>query len=380
MEAPGIASAPETALFLGLISGTSMDGIDAALVDFAPANPEILGALSRPYDAQLRQNLVGVCAGQPLSAGALADLDSQIGLAFADASLALLTELQVSPSQVIAIGSHGQNVFHGPWATPASTLQLGNPHLIAERTGITTVADFRRRDVAMGGQGAPLAPALHQRLFRAEQDSTAVLNVGGIANLTLLPAAADLPTTGFDTGPGNCLMDEWIRQHLDQSFDAGGAWAGSGTAIPQLLSQLLVDPYFSKPAPKSTGREYFNLTWLKGYADLSQYRAADVQATLAELTVQTIAQQLAENLPDCSRLLICGGGAHNQHLLNRLDAQLQSVAVQLTDQHGICADWVEATLFASLARSALSSEIIDLQAVTGAAPHVYGVVFPASGA
>ncbi len=354
-----------------------MDGIDVALVDFSAQQPRLVGADAWPYDAELRQQVEASCQGSALSTEDLATLDSRIAVAFADAALELLAKLKVSADAVEALGSHGQNVFHGPTLSPASTLQLGNPHLIATITGITTVADFRRRDVAMGGQGAPLAPALHDHLFRSDQETRAVLNLGGIGNLTLLPKDRNQPVTGFDTGPGNCLMDEWIKQTQDQPFDVDGHWADSGTVQTELLETLKADPYFRQTGPKSTGREYFHLHWARHCAPLDAFAPEDLQATFAQLTTDTVSEALTQHLPDCSRLLVCGGGARNAGLLNRLRKKLGGqITVVTTDHHGISADWVEAVLFAQLAKAAVHQNPTDLEAVTGAKPHVYGVVFP----
>ncbi|MEM7706056.1 MAG: anhydro-N-acetylmuramic acid kinase [Pseudomonadota bacterium] len=369
-------------LFLGLISGTSMDGIDAALVGFSGSEPRLLGGETYRYEPTLRDAIAAACSGTHCTPGDLATLDTQIGEAFAAAALALLDKHGTDPQVIAGLGSHGQNIFHGPigaaLADAPSTLQLGNPHVIAARTGIATVADFRRRDVALGGQGAPLAPALHRRLFSHAGEHRAVLNLGGIANLTLLPAGPVAPVTGFDTGPASCLMDEWVQRHRGQAFDAEGAWAAGGTPKESLLELLLADAYFGRQPPKSTGREYFELGWLEagikaaGAAELS---AQDVQATLAELSARSVADALRRELPGCARLMVCGGGVHNTHLMERLDDLLAPMVVEPTDRYGLPADWVEAVLFAWLAREALRGGLTDLEAVTGAPAHIYGVRF-----
>ncbi len=369
-------------LFLGLISGTSMDGIDAALMDFSAAEPRLLGGETYGYEPSLRVAIAAACSGQDCTPGGLASLDTRIGEAFAAAARTLLASLGVDAGEVAGLGSHGQNVFHGPEGAPfagaPSTLQLGNPHVIAARTGIATAADFRRRDVALGGQGAPLAPALHQQLFCSDKEHRAVLNLGGIANLTLLPADSSAPMTGFDTGPASCLLDDWIQRHLDQAFDADGAWAAGGTPNEALLEVLLSDAYFARRPPKSTGREYFEPGWLNAgleAAGVPDLAPRDVQATLVELTARSVAAALQRELPACAKLLVCGGGVHNTYLMNRLRELLQPMIVAPTDQYGLPADWVEAALFAWLARAALRGEVTDLAAVTGAPAHVYGVSF-----
>ncbi|MFK7957251.1 MAG: anhydro-N-acetylmuramic acid kinase [Lysobacterales bacterium] len=365
-------------LYLGLISGTSMDGIDVALVDWSNQQPRLIDADAWPYDDDLRQRVAETCQGTALSAGDLATLDSRIAIAFATAAISLLQRHNVKASDVRALGSHGQNVFHGPTLSPSSTLQLGNPHLIANITGITTVADFRRRDVAMGGQGAPLAPALHEPIFRSKHESRAVLNLGGIGNLTLLPKSGGQPVRGFDSGPGNCLMDEWICEAQNLAFDVGGQWAESGTVQTALLDKLKADPYFRKDPPKSTGREYFHLNWVRKSTPLDAFAQQDLQATFSQLTADTACEAMLHQLPDCTRLLVCGGGARNTDLMDRIRKRLgEGVTVVTTDHHGISADWVEAVLFAQLAKAAVHQRTTNLESVTGARAHVYGLVFPA---
>ncbi len=351
-----------------------MDGVDAALVD---GSGELLTTYAQPYTENVATLLQRTAAGDPLSAGDLARLDRSIAEVFSRAALKLLDQGRVRPAQVGAIGSHGQNVYHGPRDTPPVTLQLGDPHVLATLTGITTVADFRRRDVALGGSGAPLAPALHQALFRSDSEDRAVLNLGGIANLTLLPADPGLPVRGFDTGPASCLMDDWCRRHQRGRYDAEGAWAASGQVSSQLVEDWLSDEYFGRRPPKSTGREKFDLGWALAGDRGAGLDPADVQASLCELTAVSIARALLQQQENTQRLLVCGGGVHNIHLVRRLQAALPGVQIDSTAVHGLGPDWVEAVLFAHLARAAVAGETTDLEAVTGAPPHVYGVVFPA---
>ena len=366
-------------LFLGLMSGTSADGIDAVLVAFDDATPvhaTLVHAMTLPWADDLRAHLVALGQGGDLdSLDTFGVLDTRVGEAFADAALTLLREADVDRARVHAIGSHGQTIRHRPALAHPFTLQIGNPAVIAERTGITTVADFRRRDVAAGGQGAPLLPALHAALLHDAGEDRAVLNLGGIANFTLLPAAGDV--RGFDTGPANALMDAWCLQHTGQAFDAEGAFSASGVVDELLLSALLEDPYFLQPPPKSTGREQFHLAWLQPRLRAG-LAAADVQATLLELTARTVADALRSAQPRTTRVLACGGGVRNPRLMARIDALLPGIAVQSTADHGVDPDALEAMGFAWLARQTLLGLPGNLPAVTGArGPRVLGAIHPA---
>ncbi|MGH8831429.1 MAG: anhydro-N-acetylmuramic acid kinase, partial [Polaromonas sp.] len=288
-------------------------------------------------------------------------------------------------AQIQAIGAHGQTVRHQPQRTSGEaagvgyTLQLNNPALLAELTGIDVVADFRSRDVAAGGQGAPLVPAFHQGVFGRPDASVAVLNLGGIANLSVLPANRESPVLGFDCGPGNALMDAWCRQHTGQPFDAGGAWAASGKLVPALLASLLDEPYFSKPLPKSTGRDLFSLAWLaEKLAPFAAERPEDIQHTLTEFTASACIADVNSYGKDSKELIVCGGGAFNQHLMQHLQAGLPSLRVSTSDLHGLPPLQVEAAAFAWLARQAVQREPGNLPSVTGAAgPRVLGALYPA---
>lgn len=363
-------------LFIGLLSGTSIDAIDAALVRFDPA-PELVHAHNHPFPAGLRERLAALIdAPESVSLHELGELDARLGLAFADAVEALLQAAQVERGQVRAIGSHGQTVFHAPDARPPFTLQIGDPNRIAELTGIDVVADLRRRDMAAGGQGAPLAPAIHVQTLASADESRAVLNLGGIANLTLLPAGGG-QILGFDTGPANCLMDAWIARHRQRSYDRNGDWASEGRVDAELLARLLDEPFFALAPPKSTGRELFHLAWLEQRLAGTE-SAQDVQATLAELTARSTAQALQRYLPDVGRLLICGGGVHNGYLWARLAAQLPGVELESTSAYGLDPDWVEAVLMAWMAERFVAGEASNLPSVTGAeGPRVLGALFPA---
>ena len=270
--------------------------------------------------------------------------------------------------QVRAIGSHGQTILHLPWATPSRTLQIGDPNLVAALTGVTTIADFRRADVAAGGQGAPLAPAFHAWKFRAGRVNRVVLNIGGIANITILPAAPAEQVRGFDTGPGNTLMDAWIQQRRGCDYDEQGHWAATGNVRQDLLKQALSDPYFTAPPPKSTGKDDFNLAWLATHTDKtgSACRDEDLQATLLELTAVSIAEAISAKAPGADELLVCGGGVHNPVLMRRLQSLLPGLAVKSTGACGIDPDAVEAVTFAWLARQRLENTPANLPSVTGA--------------
>ncbi len=366
----------DDALYLGLISGTSADGIDAALVRFAP-RAETLAARTFPYPQALRAQLLRLSQqGARLSLDDIGALDARIGEAFADAAEALIADSGLARTSIRAIGSHGQTLRHRIDAAPRFTMQLGDPNRIAERTGIATVADFRRRDVVAGGQGAPLAPAFHAAMLHSRDEDRAVLNLGGIANLTLLPR--DGVVRGFDTGPANGLMDAWIARHRGVAYDAGGAWAASGRVDAALLAALCADPWFALPPPKSTGRDRFHLGWLEAHLTDDRRRPEDVQATLCELTAITVADALRRHQPDTRRLLVCGGGVHNRLLLARIGARLPGVATESTAAHGLDPDFVEAMTFAWLARETLAGRPGNLPGVTGArGPRVLGAIHPA---
>jgi anhydro-N-acetylmuramic acid kinase len=379
-------NADPTGLYLGLISGTSADGIDVALVALderaGRTNATLRAGRTYPWQPELRARLVELGqGGDCTSLDEFGALDVQIADAFAVAALALLDEAGVTARDVRALGSHGQTIRHRP-AGPAFdgrhpfTLQIGDAHRIAERTGITTVADFRRRDVAAGGHGAPLLPALHAALLHDAREPRAVLNLGGIANLTLLPA--DGPVRGFDTGPANALLDAWCLRHTGAAFDADGAFAASGAVDEALLTRLLDEPWFAAPPPKSTGREHFHLDWVTSRLGDAHRRVEDVQATLLALTARTVADALRATQPDTRRVLVCGGGVHNPVLLARLVAELPGVVVESTAAHGVDPDFVEAMGFAWLARQTLAGRPGNLPAVTGArGPRVLGAIHPA---
>lgn len=352
-----------SAVYLGLISGTSADGIDATLVRFKP-RLEVLAARTFPYPDDLRARVLALARNSAaITLDAYGHLDTEIGEHFADAALMQLSDAKVAASDVAALGSHGQTVCHRPRGPFPFTLQLGDPNIIAERTGIVTVADFRRADLAAGGQGAPLLPALHAAVLADATAPRAILNLGGIANVTLL--IPDQPVLGFDTGPANCLLDAWSAHVRGLPRDDDGAWARSGQIDAALLSRLLDDPYFAAPPPKSTGREHFNLDWLDARLPPG-LAAADVQATLLQFSVQTIADAVRAHAPRVREIYACGGGVHNAALMEALRDALRGVALDTTAALGLDPDFVEAVGFAWLARARIQGERGNLPSVTGA--------------
>jgi anhydro-N-acetylmuramic acid kinase len=356
------------ALYIGLISGTSMDGIDCALVDLG-AGLDVVDYLCHPLDAALRDTLLRLCANQSLDLVTLGNADIAVAQGFATAVHTLLARHQLHHRDIVAIGSHGQTIWHEPPQRArgqAFTLQIGDPSTIAARTGITTVADFRRKDMAAGGQGAPIVPALHREHFSTADTTTIVLNLGGIANITVLPARGGKPF-GLDTGPANVLLDAWITHKRGLPYDADGLWARSGTVQQALLQQLLREPYLAASAPKSTGRELFNLQWLQ--RQLAAFGAnladEDVQATLLDYTAVSVRDAVLRYAPT-GRLIVCGGGARNTALLERLAWYLGDFTLSTSTQHGLHADSVEAAAFAWFASKTLRRETIDFSPFTGA--------------
>lgn len=371
---------PGSPLFLGLMSGTSADGIDAALVRFSndagQLRSELMLGRTFAWDADTRAALLVLGQGGHASLDEIGQLDTCVARVFADAALQLIQAAGVSPALVQAIGSHGQTIRHRPHETHPFTWQLGDGNVIAERTGITTVADFRRRDVAAGGHGAPLMPAFHTALLRSPDEDRAVLNLGGIGNFTLLPRHGDV--RGFDTGPANALLDAWCELHTQQPYDAGGRFAASGEVNEALLRRLLAEPWFALPPPKSTGREQFHLAWLEARLEALPLAPADVQATLLEFSARTVADALLAHQPSTQRVLVCGGGVHNTQLMARIAAHLPNMVVESTAERGIDPDFVEAMGFAWLAHETLAGRAGNLPSVTGArGRRVLGTIFPA---
>ncbi|WP_444943458.1 anhydro-N-acetylmuramic acid kinase [Microbulbifer sp. ZKSA006] len=365
-------------LFIGLMSGTSVDSIDAVLVDFGDEEamtPRILAALAHPIHSGLREAILGLCAPGPSELDRAGQLDRKLGQVFAEATNTLLARAGIEGRSVTAIGSHGQTVRHRPPGTVTTpfTLQLGDPNTISTLTGICTVADFRRRDIALGGQGAPLMPAFHQAAFKTD-GNRAVINIGGMANITEL--TADGQVYGYDTGPGNVLLDYWVQLHKNQPYDRNGDWAARGRASPELLNRLLADPYFAAAPPKSTGRETFNPSWLEQAYTGLELAPVDIQATLSEVTAASIADAV-HNFAEGGELLTCGGGAKNKDLIARLQRRLPTWSINDTGSYGIDADWLEAVGFAWLARQTLRGLPGNCPGVTGAQKEaVLGAIYP----
>ncbi|MCW5598562.1 MAG: anhydro-N-acetylmuramic acid kinase [Nitrosomonas sp.] len=349
--------------YIGIMSGTSLDGVDAVLVSFDSSAPSLIQTHFLPYDDILRTQLLALndAGHDELHRAAL--LSNRLSRFYADAVAALLAKSEVDSREIVAIGCHGQTVRHCPQKENSYSVQLGNAALLAELTGITVVADFRSRDIAAGGQGAPLVPAFHRMMFRDERVCRAIVNIGGIANITYLPPEGEV--VGFDCGPGNMLMDAWCMRHKGSAYDQDGAWAGSGHVIPELLEALLAFPFFALPPPKSTGREMFSIDWLGLYLNGDE-APEDVQATLLRLTVETIASSLLQHSPGVEEVYLCGGGAHNGQLVAELNVILPGKKIKPTDALGVNADWMEAFAFAWLAKQTIEKVPGNLPAVTGA--------------
>ncbi|MDP0025536.1 anhydro-N-acetylmuramic acid kinase [Glaesserella parasuis] len=364
--------------YLGVMSGTSLDGVDLALVDFSQT-PKLIAADFTPMPDTLRVALSQLVKKGETSLQALGELDHQLALLYADSIQRFLAKHQLNADDIVAVGCHGQTVWHSPKGQYPFTMQIGDMNLLAARTGITTVGDFRRRDMAFGGQGAPLVPAFHQAVFSSPERLTVVLNIGGISNISVLNP--NRQTIGYDVGAGNTLLDIWIEKHLGKRYDANGEWARTGKIHSALLALLLDEPFFQLPPPKSTGRELFNLEWLEHkLTQIKPLPAEDVQATLVEFTVQSIVQALRqiENPQDypCV-LLVCGGGAKNPLIMERLQTHLTDWQVSTTTEYGLDVDYVEAAAFAWLAYQRIHNLPANLPSVTGATQAVsLGAIFP----
>ncbi|KTC89233.1 MULTISPECIES: anhydro-N-acetylmuramic acid kinase [Legionella] len=367
-----MSSANNKKLFIGLMSGTSMDGIDAALVDLS--TNQFIAGLTRPYSAKAKHYLNAVLSGELNSLKAYSQLNTLLGREFASAAIELKDKVKVPGEAIQAIGSHGQTLCHDATADIPYTVQLGCAHTIAELTGITVVADFRTRDMVVGGQGAPFAPIYHQALFKGQNFPIAIVNIGGIANVTYMPN--EMTVSGYDLGPGNCLMDAWIQKNLGLDYDAAGAWASTGKVIEPLLNKMLIDPYFKREQPKSIGKEYFSLAWLNNYLD-AEYSPMDVQATLLMLTATTIVQGIKKESIAPKQIFICGGGAHNTSLLNSLANLAPEMPVKSTDAINISPDFIEALMFAWLAEKTLNKIPLNMSQITGAKQiTILGAIYP----
>jgi len=357
-------------LYIGLMSGTSLDGIDAALVDFKDNKVQLAGFEYLPFPADIQSIIQRLSKPDTLiSLKEYGAMDARLGHLFAEAANTLLAKANIHATDVNAIGSHGQTIYHAPEISFPFSLQIGDPNIIAELTGITTVADFRRRDIAVKGQGAPLVPAFHQAVFQHQDEHRCIVNIGGIANITVLPQQQSAKVIGFDTGPGNTLMDLWIKLHQNLPYDKNGAWAKTGTIDYDLVDLLKQDSYFHAAPPKSTGKEYFSLPWVYQYFDAFSYKAEDVQASLCFLTAITICEAIKKHAPATERVLICGGGIHNGYLLELIRQNIDC-PVESTERYGLHPDHVEAMAFAWLARQTLNHLPGNLKEVTGAADAV----------
>ena len=372
-------------LYLGIMSGTSLDGVDLALVDFfEKPNLVVSGFVPMPED--LRANLAELLKSGETSLQKLGEIDHRLGVLYADCVNDFLVKNQLEASQITAIGCHGQTIWHAPQGNFPFTMQIGDMNLVAARTGITTVGDFRRKDMAMGGQGAPLVPAFHEAVFARPNQFTVVLNIGGISNISVLDPKSK--TIGYDVSVGNALMDSWIEKHLGKCYDKNAEWAKTGEVISELLAEMLSEPFLQLPPPKSTGRELFNLAWLeKQFANLTakspassvaNFKPEDIQYTLAEFTAQSITRELSQwkNEPN-KVLLVCGGGARNPLLMERFNVLLPDWHVGTTNDYGVDVDYVEAAAFAWLAFQRMENLPSNMPSVTGALQAVsLGVIFP----
>lgn len=350
--------------YIGLLSGTSIDAIDAGLFDFANGI-ETIATLSYPIPPVLRDKLIHLSEHNQTTLAEFGEIDHILGRLFAESALAVLDKAKLSPQDIQAIGSHGQTLWHQPSGIHRFTIQAGDANLIAKMTQIQTISDFRRGDMALGGQGAPLVPAFHHYLFASDDVQRVIVNIGGISNITYLPSSKKQHLLGYDTGPGNGLIDDWCRIHLKKPYDHDGQWAKSGIVQKSLLEPMLNDPYFKLRPPKSTGKDYFNLNWLKSHIK-QDYRPQDVQATLVDLTASTIAREILRHL-EKGQVIICGGGAHNTYLTNRIKSYLSTkISMSTSEGFGLSPDWVEAACFAWLAKQRIENQSCELTTVTGA--------------
>ncbi len=361
-------------LYIGIMSGTSLDGVDVALCQFEANDCDIIATHFLAYPAELKLSLLALHASQPNELESALLLGNKLAFLYADAVKNMLATAKVNADQIAAIGCHGQTIRHRPEL--GFTLQIGNNALLAELTNITVVGDFRSRDIAASGQGAPLVPAFHQAIFGSTTLNRAIINIGGIANITYLNKNGDV--LGFDSGPGNMLLDAWAKLKLNQDFDADGAWASTGVVHESILSNMLAEPYFSLPPPKSTGRDLFNDAWLKQHILYPHTRPQDIARTLVELSANTIYQALNRFCVDVDEVYLCGGGARNGLLVGTIKAMLKDTPLLNTDALGIGVDWLEAAAFAWLAKQTLEGKTSNLPAVTGAKGlRILGAIYPA---
>ena len=346
--------------YIGIMSGTSLDGVDIALCDIDSSSCRLIEAIEYPFDTTLREDILGVIGCESSSLLGFGQIDIRLGELFANGVNTLLAQYSIKKEEIEAIGSHGQTLWHSPHTTPPFTIQLGNPSTIATQTGIKVVANFRDKDIALGGEGAPLTPAFHKSLFGDVKERVGVVNIGGISNITIV----DNPIKGYDIGCGNILLDSWIAKYKNQKYDKNGSWALEGEVDRSLLESMLREPFFAKRPPKSTGRELFNLKWIESHLQGRDVSAVDTQATLLELTAQTVANEVENS--DIELLLLCGGGSKNRALLNHIERLLPTTIVDITDSYGVSSDYMEAMAFAWLGYKRINNQAVELKAVTGA--------------
>ncbi len=355
-----------------------MDGIDSVLVDFSDNHIRLIESNCFPLPDTLKQKLLLLSQNHPQAdIDMLGEADTELGKLFAGAVNELLNKTATTPQQILAIGSHGQTIRHQPRSKQPFTMQIGDAHQLSFHTGITSVSDFRRKDIAAGGEGAPLAPAFHLQVFHSPQENRAILNIGGISNLTYI--GKNNTCYGFDCGPGNALLDAWIYRHQQQQYDKAGSWASSKQVHTALVERLMSDSFIHETPPKSTGKEHYNLQWLdQQLTEFSELEAAQVQASLSAFTCESIALSIHQHMPDIDRLIICGGGIHNQHLIAQLKSRLSGISIESSEEYGIHPDWVEAIAFAWLARQTIHQKPGNLPEVTGASrPLILGSITPA---
>jgi anhydro-N-acetylmuramic acid kinase len=371
-------------LFIGLMSGTSLDGVDVALVAFTEQKTQMLHSHFLAYPAALRAQILALQHPTENELENTALIGNALAKIYAEAVNQLLVDAQLSSNQIVAIGCHGQTIRHRPGFEDGIgfTLQIGNAALLSELTGITVISDFRSRDIAAGGQGAPLVPAFHQAVFADKQINRAIINIGGIANITYLGNSENFSNKsngvyGFDSGPGNMLLDAWIKQHKNLDYDANGDWASTGQVIPSLLSDMLAEPYFALLPPKSTGRDLFNQAWLQEkLLATTTLRPQDVAYTLVALTAHSIYNALTQHCGEFNEVYVCGGGAHNRLLIESLQTLLGETKCDSTESLGVGADWVEAIAFAWLAKQCINKKTANLAEVTGAkGPRILGAIY-----
>lgn len=352
--------------YIGIMSGTSVDGIDAVLVEDSSAGLKMAGQHSREFPSDLKNDILQLLSTFQVHLKKLGEIDARLGISYAEAVNALLRETKVNPKNVLAIGCHGQTVYHNPRGEFPFTMQIGDGNKVAALTGIKTICDFRRMDVAFGGDGAPLAPAFHNGYLYSEQEARVILNLGGIANITILNKD-ESKVLGFDTGPANCLMDLWIQKIKNAKYDKDGQWAKSGTVNAELLNELCSEEYFTLPPPKSTGKELFNLAWLEEkLTKFKSLKSHDIQSTLCEFTAKTVADAIVKYAPLCQAVYSCGGGSSNAYLQERLGHFLKGIKISTTDELGIPVQWVEAIAFAWLAKRRVEGKYGNIPSVTGA--------------